>query len=308
MEAPQEDPYAYHVPVMLQECLDGLDIHPEKTYVDLTFGGGGHSRAILERLTTGKLIAFDQDPDAQANAELLGHPNLIFVAANFRYLKRYLRLNGHPLVDGILGDLGISSHQIDTVERGFSIRGDHELDMRMDQRGELSARKVINEYEEHALRKVLMEYGELKNAHKVAGRIVRERANNPIETTGQLMDLLQDLAPRGKENKYFAQLFQALRIEVNQEMEVLREMLEQTAQVVRPGGRLVIMSYHSLEDRPVKNFIRTGNVEGKQEKDFYGNLIRPFDPLHTKPIEASEEEVARNRRARSAKLRIAQKR
>lgn len=295
----------YHIPVMLKECLEGLNISPDGIYVDVTFGGGGHSKAILEKLTTGKLIAFDQDPDAKLNADKIEDENLIFVPANFRYLKRYLKLNGYAKVDGILADLGISSHQIDEVERGFSTRGSAELDMRMNQSGSLSAKTIINEYEEHDLRHIFRLYGELKNAGKVAAAIIRERANKEIETTSELMDALQGCAPRGKENRYFAQLFQAIRIVVNDELKVLEEFLEQTAEVLNPEGRLVVMSYHSLEDRLVKNFIKTGNFKGEQEKDFYGNLIRPLKPLTGKPVVAGNEEIGINRRARSAKLRIA---
>ncbi|MEH0156804.1 16S rRNA (cytosine(1402)-N(4))-methyltransferase RsmH [Limibacter armeniacum] len=297
----------YHVPVMLQECLEGLNISPEKVYVDVTFGGGGHSKAILDKLTTGKLIAFDQDQDAKLNADAMNDENLIFVASNFRNLKRYLKLHGHPQVDGILADLGISSHQIDKVERGFSTRGDFELDMRMNQGTGISAKDVINDYDETQLRKIFKLYGELKNFGKVAATIVRERNNRDINTTGDLMNVLSNCAPRGKENKYFAQLFQAIRIEVNDELTVLEEMLQQASDVLRPSGRLVVMSYHSLEDRLVKNFIKTGNFEGKQEKDFYGNLIRPLKPVTGKPVIATEEEIGTNRRARSAKLRIAEK-
>ncbi|GAA4822843.1 16S rRNA (cytosine(1402)-N(4))-methyltransferase RsmH [Algivirga pacifica] len=297
----------YHVPVMLQECLDGLNIQPDQTYVDVTFGGGGHSKAILEQLTTGKLISFDQDEDAFENTKALEGDNFIFVDSNFRYLKKYLRLKGFRKVDGILGDLGISSHQIDKFERGFSTRGDFELDMRMNQQAELSAREVVNEYEEQELRRIMRLYGEVKNAGKVAATIVRERHNQSIDTTGQLMKVLSTCAPRGKENKYFAQIFQAIRIVVNDELKALEEMLQQSAEVLSPGGRLVIMSYHSLEDRLVKNFMKTGNFEGEMEKDFYGNIIRPLKPISGKPIVASEEEIGRNRRARSAKLRIAEK-
>ncbi|MBD0400421.1 16S rRNA (cytosine(1402)-N(4))-methyltransferase RsmH [Flammeovirga sp. EKP202] len=295
----------YHVPVMLQECVDGLHIDPTKTYVDVTFGGGGHTKEILSRLTTGKLVVFDQDPDAKKNADAINDDRLIFCAANFRYLKRYLRLNGIKEVAGILGDLGISSHQIDETSRGFSTRGDAPLDMRMAQSGVLSAKEVINNYEEIDLRKMFKLYGELNQPHKAASLIVHARSAGEIETTQQLMDALKPMAPRGKENRFYAQVFQAIRIEVNEELVTLKEMIEQGAEVLEEGGYFVIESYHSLEDRLVKNFFKTGNFEGEMNKDFYGNLLRPLKPLKSKPITASEEEIARNRRARSAKLRVA---
>ncbi|PWJ42062.1 16S rRNA (cytosine(1402)-N(4))-methyltransferase RsmH [Sediminitomix flava] len=297
----------YHIPVMLEECLDWLKLEDRNTYVDVTFGGGGHSKAILERISNGKLVAFDQDQDAKKNADKIENEQFLFVQSNFRNLKRFLRLHNQIPVDGILADLGISSHQIDCGERGFSTRFDAELDMRMDQSAELSAKELIHEYDEADLIKIFKLYGELKNARKVASIITRERLNSSIETTGDLMRILSSCAPKGKENRYFAQLFQAIRIEVNNEMGVLEEMLSQCAEVLKPGGRLVVMSYHSLEDRLVKNFMKFGNFEGKPEKDFYGNLIRPLKPNFTKPIVASSEEISQNRRARSAKLRVAEK-
>ncbi|NLR91017.1 MULTISPECIES: 16S rRNA (cytosine(1402)-N(4))-methyltransferase RsmH [Flammeovirga] len=294
----------YHVPVMLHECVEGLNIDPTKTYVDVTFGGGGHSREILKHLTTGKLVVFDQDPDAKKNAEAINDDRLIFCAANFRYLKRYLRLHGIKSVAGILGDLGISSHQIDETSRGFSTRGEAPLDMRMAQSGSISAKEVINEYDEGKLKEIFKLYGEITHAGKAASLIIHARSAGTIETTLDLMNALRPMAPRGKENRFFAQVFQAIRIEVNEELETLREMLEQGAEVLEEGGHFVIESYHSLEDRLVKNFFKAGNFEGKHEKDFYGNILRPLKPLKSKPITASNAEIAQNRRARSAKLRI----
>lgn len=303
----------YHNPVMLAECIDGLALKPGGVYVDVTFGGGGHSRAILnamvpnEKGQAGKLLVFDQDPDARTNAAAIDDPRLTFIAANFRNLKRYLRLYGVRQVDGILADLGISSHQIDTPERGFSTRFQADLDMRMNQQGDLTAKQVVNSYPEPELHRILGMYGELTNARTAAAALVSARANQSIQTINDLKDALKRCAPRGKENKYFAQVFQALRIEVNDELKVLEEFLEQTPEVLSPGGRLVVMSYHSLEDRLVKNFINKGKFSGEVEKDLYGNEIKPLQSVTRKPVEASAEEVARNPRARSAKLRIAEK-
>ncbi|GAB3333359.1 16S rRNA (cytosine(1402)-N(4))-methyltransferase RsmH [Larkinella ripae] len=303
----------YHEPVLLQACVTGLNLKPGGTYVDVTFGGGGHSREILRQLppgpdSEGRLIVFDQDPDARANADAIDDPRLTFVAANFRHLKRYLRLYKIEQVDGILADLGISSHQIDTPERGFSTRFDADLDMRMSQSGELTARKVINEYPEDQLHKIFGMYGEVINAKTLASVVVSSRVNRPLETVNDLKTVLQRYAPRGKEYKYFAQVFQALRIEVNQELVTLEEFLTQVPEVLAPGGRLVVMAYHSLEDRLVKNFIKSGNFRGDIEKDLYGNELKPLQSITRKPIEAPAEEVDRNPRARSAKLRIAEKR
>ncbi len=299
----------YHDPVLLTECLDALDIKPGGTYVDVTFGGGGHSRAILERLGAGpgKLLAFDQDADARANAEAINDPRLTFIPANFRNLKRFLRLYGVKQVDGILADLGISSHQIDTPERGFATRFDADLDMRMDQQAAISAKQVLNNGTEHELHRILGMYGEITNARTVATAIVSARANRPLQTINDLKTALQRYAPRGKENKFFAQVFQAIRIEVNEELKVLEEFLEQTPDLLKPGGRLVVMSYHSLEDRLVKNYINKGKFHGEVDKDLYGNELKPLQAINRKPIEASDEEVSRNPRARSAKLRIAEK-
>ncbi|HCX20764.1 MAG: 16S rRNA (cytosine(1402)-N(4))-methyltransferase [Flammeovirgaceae bacterium] len=298
----------YHVPVMLKECLDALNIQPNGIYVDVTFGGGGHTRAILEKLDGGMLYAFDQDADAKANAEeFQQHRSFTFVESNFRFLKRQLRFHGVKQVDGILADLGVSSHQLDEGSRGFSTRFDGELDMRMDQGAAVTAKHVVNEYDQKDLIHILSAYGEVKNAKTLAAAIIRARGMKTIHRNEQLREIALTCAPRGKEMKYLAQLFQAIRIEVNDEMGALHEFLEQTPEVIKPGGRLVVMSYHSLEDRPVKNFINAGNIRGKQEKDFYGNIIRPFESVTRKPIIAGEEELERNNRARSAKLRIAER-
>ncbi|SKC10813.1 16S rRNA (cytosine(1402)-N(4))-methyltransferase RsmH [Dyadobacter psychrophilus] len=298
----------YHEPVMLSECLEGLNIQPEGVYADVTFGGGGHSRAILEKLTTGRLLVFDQDPDAAANAaEFKDDKRFTFIAANFRHLKRYLKLHKADKVDGILGDLGVSSHQINTPERGFSTRFDADLDMRMNPNIEKTAREVINSRSSAELQRILGMYGEVTNARTAAEAIFTSRHSTPIDTVADLKGILLKYAPKHRENKYFAQVFQALRIEVNDELAVLEEFLTQVPEVLNPGGRLVVMSYHSLEDRLVKNFILKGKFDGELEKDFYGNAIRPLSSVTRKPVEATAEEVARNPRARSAKLRIAEK-
>ncbi|KYG79588.1 16S rRNA (cytosine1402-N4)-methyltransferase [Roseivirga ehrenbergii] len=298
----------YHVPVMLKECVDGLSIKPNGIYVDVTFGGGGHSTEILKHLNSeGRLFGFDQDVDARANAEKIDNRSFTFVQANFRHIKRYLKLYGVKQVDGILADLGISSHQIDEPMRGFSTRAEADLDMRMDLNGSLTAADVVNEYSEEQLHKLLGIYGEVKNAKTLAAAIVSERFSNPFKTTKDLIQLLDRLAPRHREYKYYAQVFQAIRIEVNDEMGALEDFLEQSAEVIKPGGRLVVESYHSLEDRMVKNFINKGKVFGEVEKDFFGNQLKPFHAINRKPIEASEEELKVNNRARSAKLRIAEK-
>jgi 16S rRNA (cytosine1402-N4)-methyltransferase len=307
LQPKQEQAMSYHKPVMLTECIDALNIDPNGVYVDVTFGGGGHSLAILERLKGGRLIAFDQDDDARKQAENINSRSFTFCQANFMYLKRYLKLNGVTKVNGILADLGVSSHQIDSPERGFSTRFDGPLDMRMDKNQKPTAAKVLNEYEEAALHKILGMYGEIKNAKTAAKLIVQHRVNKPFARTEDLKKALQTIAPRGKENKYFAQVFQALRIEVNEEMKALEDFLHQCGEVMEKGGRLVIMSYHSLEDRMVKNYMNKGKVFGEVEKDFFGNEIKPFEVISRKPIEASEEEVELNKRARSAKLRIAVK-
>ena len=297
----------YHEPVLLQACIDGLNLQPGGTYVDITFGGGGHSRAILDKLDGGRLFAFDQDADARANAQAIGDPRLTFIASNFRNIKRYLRLYKTEQVDGILADLGISSHQIDTPERGFSTRFDADLDMRMNQQADRTARQVVNEYSEADLHRILGMYGEITNARTAAAALVSARANQPINTVKDLKNALQRFAPRGKENKFFAQVFQALRIEVNEELQALEEFLEQVPDILKPGGRLVVMSYHSLEDRLVKNYISKGKFQGDVEKDLFGNDLKPLQSVTRKPVEATPDEIARNPRARSAKLRIAEK-
>lgn len=298
--------YEYHIPVMLKECVSGLNIKPNGIYVDVTFGGGGHSRAILKELNSeGRLIAFDQDPDALENA--IEDKRFVLLNQNFRFLKNNLRFLGIQKVDGVLADLGISSHQIDAAERGFATRFDADLDMRMDQVGELDAKKVINTYSEEQLHKIFGEYGEVKNARNLAKKIVRDRMDGSIETTRDLKKAIETMVPKGRENKYFAQVFQALRIEVNGELEALKAFLEQSADMLNEGGRLVVMSYHSLEDRLVKRFMQMGKFSGKIEKDFYGNPLVPLKMISRKPILANEEEIGRNSRARSAKLRIAEK-
>lgn len=296
----------YHNPVLLNECIEGLAINPEGIYVDVTFGGGGHSRAILEQLTTGRLIGFDQDSDAMQN--LPRDDRFIFINQNFRYLVNFLRLYKSLPVDGILADLGISSHQIDMAERGFSTRFDAELDLRMDQKSGLTARQIVNQYSPDELKRIFVEYGELRHSFRISQQLVSARDSEEITTTTRLKEILMPLAERGRENKFFAQVFQALRIEVNGELDALKEMLLQTTKVLKPGGRLVVLSYHSLEDRLVKNFLKTGNFEGLEKKDFYGNLLSPFKPLTRKPVVPGEEEITLNGRARSAKLRIAERR
>ena len=295
----------YHVPVMLKETIEGLAIKPDGIYVDATYGGGGHAREILSHLTTGRLIAFDQDEDALRNKT--EDERCMLIHQNFRYMKNFLRLYKAMPVDGILADLGISSHQIDVPDRGFSIRYDTELDLRMDQKKSLSARYVLNTYSFERLREIFSNYGELKNAGAIAGLIVKGRQEREIVTVNQFRDQLASCTPRGKENQFFARIFQALRIEVNDELEVLKEFLKQCNEMLKPGGRLVVIAYHSLEDRLVKNFMKTGNFEGTLSKDFYGNIEHPLQQLTRKPLEPSEEEIEINNRSRSAKLRIAEK-
>ena len=295
----------FHRSVLLQESIDALAINKAGIYVDATFGGGGHSKEILKYLDEGKLLGFDQDADAIENA--INDPRFTMVNSNFRYIKNFLKLYRSVPVDGILADLGISSHQIDVPERGFSTRFDAELDMRMDQRGKLMAKDVLNTYSEERLAMAFNEYGEIRNAMKVARMIGAQRKVKPVATTGELKELLMPFAVRGRENKYFAQVFQALRIEVNKEMEALKEFLLQSTEVLKPGGRLVVISYHSLEDKLVKNFFRSGKFTGDAEKDFYGNLITPLRVVNRKPIVAGEAEVSENPRARSGRLRIAEK-
>lgn len=295
----------YHNPVLLKETVDGLNIQPDGVYVDVTFGGGGHSAEILKQLgEKGKLLAFDQDKDALKNA--IDDPRFTLINQNFRYLKRYLRFYGYSKVDGILGDFGVSSHQFDVPERGFSTRFEANLDMRMNQDSSLSAYQVLNDYDEVTLRKVLKEYGELKPAAGMARLIVEGRTKQPIKSTEQLKTVLGRFLPRHKENKLLAQVFQAIRIEVNQELEVLKEFLLQTSEVLEKGGRLSLISYHSLEDRLVKRFMRNGLFEGEPEKDVFGRVEVPFKPVG-KFILPTENEIEQNSRARSAKLRIAEK-
>ena len=296
----------YHNPVMLDECLKGLNINPEGAYADVTFGGGGHSRAILDQLTTGHLYAFDQDKDAAKNA--FDDPRFTFIPQNFKYFKNFIQLYHGGQLDGVIADLGVSSHQFDTPEKGFSTRFDGQLDMRMSQSAPNDAATVVNTYDLDDLTRILSQYGEVQQARFIASDIVMARDNEPIETTAQLKEAVQRRLPKGRENKVLAQIFQALRIEVNQEMDALEAFLTQCPDVLKSSGRIVVMSYHSLEDRLVKNFFKTGNAEGKEEKDFFGNLLTPYKIITRKPMVPSDEEVERNSRARSAKLRIAERR
>ncbi len=295
----------YHNPVLLKESVDGLNIKPDGVYVDVTFGGGGHSREILSRLgSEGKLLAFDQDKDALENA--IDDPRFVLINQNFRLMKRFLRFHGHKTVDGILGDFGVSSHQFDVAERGFSTRFEADLDMRMDRNSGFSAFTVVNKYEESQLEHVLSAYGELRNASSMARVIVLAREEEKIKTSNQLKEVLRRFLPAHRENKILAQIYQAIRIEVNQELEALKEFLIQTNEVLESGGRISLISYHSLEDRLVKRFIRSGLFEGEPEKDVFGNVEVPFKAVG-KLIIPSEEEIKQNNRARSAKLRVAEK-
>jgi 16S rRNA (cytosine1402-N4)-methyltransferase len=295
----------YHNPVLLHPTVDGLNIKPDGVYVDVTFGGGGHSKEILRRLgPNGKLFAFDQDEDALANA--LPDERFTLINENFRFIKRFLRFHGIKSVDGILADLGVSSHQFDVPERGFSTRFDAELDMRMSQKNDLNAYRVVNEYEEQDLRRVFFDYGELKNAPVLARTIVEARSGYPIKTTDELKEVLAKYLPERVRNKILAQIYQAIRIEVNQEMDVLKEFIEQSLELLNPGGRFSVISYHSLEDRLVKRFIKNGMFEGEPERDFYGNFSVPFKTIG-KLIVPDDAEIKINNRARSAKLRIAEK-
>lgn len=296
---------SYHVPVLLKESLEGLAIDPAGTYVDLTFGGGGHSRAILACLgSTGRLFAFDQDPEAQQNA--IDDERFTLIPQNFRHIKRFLRFYGVKQVDGVLADFGVSSYQFDTAERGFSTRFEAALDMRMNPSSPLSAYEVVNTYDEEALSTLFFRYGELSQSRQIARAIVQQRSEQPIATTGELKQAVQRFLPKGKENKVLAQLYQAIRIEVNHELAALEEMLLQLPEVVRPKGRIALISYHSLEDRLVKRFIRDGQFSGEPQKDFYGNLLTPFQKVG-KAITPTQEELARNNRARSAVLRVAER-
>ena len=295
----------YHNPVLLQASVDGLNIKPDGIYVDVTFGGGGHSKEILKRLgPNGKLFAFDQDEDALANA--LGDERFTLINENFRFIKRFLRFHGVKSVDGILADLGVSSHQFDVPERGFSTRFDAHLDMRMSQKNDLNAYRVVNEYDEANLKRVFLDYGELKNAPVLARTIVEAREEQPIKTTDKLKEVLAKYLPERVKNKILAQIYQAIRIEVNQEMDVLKEFLVQSLEILKPGGRLSVISYHSLEDRLVKRFVKNGMFEGEPERDFFGNFSVPFKTVG-KLIVPDAAEIKENNRARSAKLRIAEK-
>lgn len=293
---------------MLHECIDGLRIDPAGTYVDVTFGGGGHSKAILAKLgPEGRLFSFDQDPDAWEQAEKIDDERLTLITANFRYLEKYLRLHRVKQVDGILADFGVSSFQLDAPERGFSIRFDGPLDMRMGPSASMTAAELLNSYSAEELQRILGMYGEVKNARTLAQAIIQARTRKALETTQEFKEILNKLAPKHREFKYFAQVFQAIRIEVNQELAVIEEFLAQAPAILKPEGRLVIMSFHSLEDRLVKNFIKAGNVQGKEDKDLFGVVHRPLESVIRKPITASEEELKLNPRSRSAKLRIASK-
>jgi 16S rRNA (cytosine1402-N4)-methyltransferase len=293
----------YHNPVLLKESVDGLNIKPDGVYVDVTFGGGGHSKEILSRLSDkGRLYAFDQDSDAQRN--VIEDERFTLIPQNFRFIKRYLRFYSVKKVDGILADLGVSSHQFDEAERGFSTRFDAELDMRMNQVGELSAYQVVNNYDEEKLSNVLFQYGELRNAKAIAKKIIEKRSEHPIKTSFELKEILSQFVPKAKEHKVLAQIFQGIRIEVNQEIEVLKEFLLQIPEILNDGGRLSVISYHSLEDRLVKRFIRDGMFEGQPEKDFFGNITVPMKKVGGLIVPTSKE-IKENNRARSAKLRIA---
>ena len=296
----------YHVPVLLKESVDALCIKPGGVYVDVTFGGGGHSREMLSRMDgTARLFSFDQDPDAERN--IMGDERFTFVRSNFRYLKNWMRYYGIEHIDGLLADLGVSSHHLDDRERGFSFRYDEApLDMRMNQRGGTTAADIVNEYSEERIADILYLYGELKNSRKLAAAIVRARQQR-IETISQLLAAVEKLMPREREKKDMAKMFQALRIEVNHEMDALREMLQSATELLAEGGRLSIITYHSLEDRMVKNIMKTGNTEGKLKQDFFGRIEAPLRMTGSKPVTAGNEEIERNPRSRSAKLRVAVK-
>lgn len=296
---------AYHVPALFEESMDALAIRPDGTYVDLTFGGGGHSRGILQRLSAkGRLFGFDQDRDARANVPR--DDRFRFVESNFRFMRGWLRALGVGKVDGILADLGVSSHHFDTQRRGFSFRFDAPLDMRMNQRAGFSAADVIGTYDRQRLTRILRDYGELDAPHRVAQCIVQARERAPLETIDALIEAVAPVTPRGGESKFLAKLFQAVRIEVNGEMDALEMMLEQSLRVLRPGGRLCVITYHSLEDRMVKNFMRSGNIEGEVRQDIYGRILTPWTLITRSPVTPSPEEVERNPRSRSAKLRVAE--
>ncbi|HOW08228.1 MAG TPA: 16S rRNA (cytosine(1402)-N(4))-methyltransferase RsmH [Bacteroidales bacterium] len=295
----------YHVPALLDESIKGLNIRPDGIYVDVTFGGGGHSREILKRLTKGRLIAFDQDEDAIQNVP--DDKRLIFLNQNFRFLKNNLKFNGITEIDGLIADLGVSFHQFDEPERGFTFRQDVQLDMRMNKKGTVTAAALLKTLDEAALAKIFYDYGELVNSRKIAKEITLARAVKPVTTVSDMINAIGKLAPPHQEHKFYARVFQALRIAVNHEIDYLKEMLEQARELLKKDGRLVVITYHSLEDRVVKNFMRTGNFEGEENKDFYGNLITPFRIISKKGIVPEGIEIEENKRARSARLRIAEK-
>ncbi len=295
----------YHTPVLLHECIDGMNIASDGIYLDLTFGGGGHSREILKHIKNGHLYGFDQDVDAINN--IPEDKNFTFIRSNFCYIENFMDYYSVDGVDAILGDLGVSSHHFDEAERGFSIRFEGPLDMRMNQRGDLTAEKILNEYSEEQLADLFYQYGEINNARKLANKICYRRQKSPLTNINEFIEIARECTPPKVENKYFSKAFQAIRIEVNQELEVLKKALEASLKVLKPGGRLVVITYHSLEDRLVKNFFKTGNFEGKAEKDFYGAITSPFELVNRKVITPSDEELERNTRSRSAKLRIAKK-
>lgn len=297
---------AYHIPVLAEESIKGLNLFSNADVVDATFGGGGHSRLILQNLgDEGRLFAFDQDEDAAGN--VIDDRRLFFIRHNFRYVKNFLQFYGVEKVDAVFADYGVSSHEFDVAERGFSFRFEGKLDMRMNREAEKDAEKVVNQYSEAGLRSVFRMFGEIKNAGRLSSLICKKRTEKRIRTTAQLKEIVVECAPRATENKYLAQVFQALRIEVNDEMEALKEFMEAAKDLLKPGGRLVVLTYHSLEDRLCKNFMRSGNFEGKIEKDFYGNVISPFKLINRKVVIAGKEELDNNPRARSAKLRVAEK-
>ena len=302
----QKEEQTYHVPVLLNESIEGMNLQPEGIYVDVTFGGGGHSKEILRQGDESiRLFSFDQDEDAEQN--IVDDKRFTFVRSNFRYLYNFLRYHGVESVDGILADLGVSSHHFDDSERGFSFRFEGKLDMRMNKRAGMTAADIVNTYDEERLADIFYLYGELKNSRKLASSIIKARATKPIVTIGDFLEIVKPMFGREREKKELAKVFQALRIEVNQEMEALKEMLSAATEALKPGGRLVVITYHSLEDRIVKNFMKTGNAAGKSEQDFFGNMQTPFRLVNNKVIVASNEEVTRNPRSRSAKLRIAEK-
>ena len=296
----------YHIPALLNECIDGLNISPDGTYIDVTFGGGGHSRGIIANLgENGQLFSFDQDSDAEKN--IIADKRFTFVKSNFRFLKNFMRYHNVDEVDGIIADLGVSFHHFDEADRGFSFRYDGKLDMRMNQRGGKSAAEIINRYPEDKIADILYYYGEMRNARRIASAIVKKRETGKIETTSDLLSIIKNLINPKQEKKELAQIFQALRIEVNDEMASLKSMLKQSAEILKPGGRIVVLTYHSLEDRIVKDFFKYGNFEGKVEKDFFGKVLAPLKQVNNKVIVPSEEEIERNPRSRSSKLRIAEK-